>query len=226
MMPSESMSSPPELPRDSSFLRRLFIALKTLNVLKDEAANPGKARLLHIAMDDRTYESLARKLRATNDEIFILKPTVPGMTLEQLATFPEGSLGHVFSGYFQKNGIFPFTYEFPLQSDADFLYKRYRETHDVHHMITGYGIDDFGEIELQAFYIANLGLRHAILIVCAGVPYLIFQQRSITKVVRRLLAAYRHGKNAPNVLGLPYESMWSQPLTELAARYCPRLTQS
>ncbi|MFO0600193.1 MAG: Coq4 family protein [Myxococcaceae bacterium] len=222
MSPTQSMSLPPELPRESSFLRRLFISLKTLNVLKDEAANPGKAWLLHTAMDDRTYESLARQLRPAHEALFNAKPTVPGMSLEQLSTYPEGSLGRVFSGYFQKNGIFPFTYEFPLQSDADFLYKRYRETHDVHHMLTGYGIDDFGEIEIQAFYIANLGLRHAKLIVFAGVPYLMFKERSISKVIKRLRAAYEHGKRSQNVLGLPYEEMWNQPLAELSARYCPR----
>lgn len=145
----------------------------------------------------------------------------PELTLEVLATYPEGTLGKVFSGYFQKNNIFPFTYEYPVQSDADFLYKRYRETHDLHHMLTGYGIDDFGEIELQAFYIGNLGLRHARLIVLLGIPYLMVQQRSVTKVLRRLLAAYRRGKASRNVLTLPYEELWSVPVAELTARYCP-----
>lgn len=220
---TESMSLPSELPRESSFLRRLFISIQTLMVLKDEAANSRKAWLLHTAMDDVTYESLARELRTEHAQMFAERRTVPGpdLTLERLAEYPEGTLGKVFSGYFQRNGIFPFTYEFPLQSDADFLYKRYRETHDIHHMLTGYGIDDFGEIEIQAFYIANLGLRHARLIVFTGVPYLCVQQRSVTKVVRRLVAAYRHGKRSRNLLTLPYEQLWGVPLRELTARYCP-----
>jgi ubiquinone biosynthesis protein COQ4 len=222
---AETMTLPAPLSREDFFLKRLFISLKALAVLKDEAANPGLAWLLHVAMDQQRYEQLGRELRAagTNETMFAERRTVPApeLTLEVLATYPEGTLGKVFSGYFQKNNIFPFTYEYPVQSDADFLYKRYRETHDLHHMLTGYGIDDFGEIEIQAFYIGNLGLRHARLIVLLGIPYLMVQQRSVTKVLRRLLAAYRRGKASRNVLTLPYEELWSVPVAELTARYCP-----
>ncbi|MFT3713944.1 MAG: Coq4 family protein [Archangium sp.] len=217
---TETMTLPPELPREASFLRRLFISLKALSVLKDEAANPGLAWLLHTAMDDGTYEQLATTLKAELAGDFASRPTVPGdKTLEELATYPEGTLGQVFSGYFRKNGIFPFTHRFPVQSDADFLYKRYRETHDIHHMITGYAIDEFGEIEIQAFYIGNLGLRHARLIVTFGLPYLFIQQRSVRKVVRRLVAAWKRGKQSRNVLTLPYAEMWNVPISELSARY-------
>lgn len=220
---AETMTLPAPLSRENSFLKRLFISLKTLAVLKDEAANPGLAWLLHTAMDDRRYEALGRELRSSNETLFTERRTVPAaeLTLETLATYPEGTLAKVFAGYFQKNNIFPFTYEYPVQSDADVLYKRYRETHDIHHMLTGYGIDDFGEIEIQAFYIANLGLRHARLIVFFGVPYLFLQQRSFSKVINRLVAAYKRGKKAKNMLTLPYEAMWNVPMAELTAKYCP-----
>ncbi len=218
---AESMTLPEELPRATSFLQRLFVSFKTLLVLKNEAANPRLAWLLHTAMDDGRYEALGRELNATNAELFSAPRTVPEPTLERLAAYPEGTLARVFSGYFQANRIFPFTHEYPVQSRADVLYKRYRETHDIHHMLTGYAIDEFGEVEIQAFYIGNLGLRHARLIVTFGLPYLCFQQRSIGKVVRRLVAAYRRGKKSRNVLTLPYEEMWSVPVAELTARYCP-----
>lgn len=220
---AETMTLPSELSRENSWLKRLFISLKALAVLKDEAANPRLAWLLHTAMDDRRYEELGRELHHSNEKMFAERRTVPGpeLTLEKLATYPEGTLGKVFSGYFQQKNISPFTYEYPVQSDADVLYKRYRETHDIHHMITGYAIDDFGEIEIQAFYIGNLGLRHARLIVTFGVPYLFLQQRSVGKVIRRLMAAYRRGQRSRNLLTLPYEELWSTPLVELTARYCP-----
>lgn len=216
------MTLPSELSRENSFLTRLFISLKALSVLKDEAANPRLAWVLHTAMDDRRYEALGRELRQSEAKLGEYRTVpAPELTLEKLATYPEGSLGKIFSGYFQANKIFPFTYEYPVQSDADVLYKRYRETHDIHHMLTGYGIDDFGEIEIQAFYIGNLGLRHARLIVAFGVPYLFLQQRSVSKVIKRLVAAYRRGKRSRNMLDLPYEELWGMPLSELTARYCP-----
>lgn len=219
----ETMTLPSPLKRNDGSLKRLITALQCLSVLKDEAANPELAWKLHVAMDDRRYEELGRELQSSNPELFEARRTVPApeLTLEKLAEYPEGTLAKVFSGYFQKNCIFPFTYEYPVQSNADVLYKRYRETHDIHHMMTGYGIDDFGEIEIQAFYISNLGLRHARLIVFFGVPYLIWQQRSFSKVISRLVAAYKRGKKAKNMLTLPYEALWGVPLSELTAKYCP-----
>ncbi|MGV3619294.1 MAG: Coq4 family protein [Archangium sp.] len=220
---AETMTLPAPLKRNDWSISRLITALKCLSVLKDEAANPELAWKLHVAMDDRRYEALGVELAKSNPKLFEERRTVPTpeLTLEKLAEYPEGTLAKVFSGYFQKNGIFPFTYEYPVQSNADVLYKRYRETHDIHHMLTGYGIDDFGEIEIQAFYIANLGLRHARLIVFFGVPYLIVQQRSFSKVINRLVAAYRRGKKARNMLTLPYEDMWGVPVKELTETYCP-----
>ena len=83
---SEVMSLPPELPRESSFLRRLFLSFKTLLFLKDNAANPEKAWLLHTAMDDRTYESLASELKQNDPAMFTERLTVPApeLTLEKL----------------------------------------------------------------------------------------------------------------------------------------------
>ena len=131
----------------------------------------------------------------------------------------------MFSSDFQKNNIFRFTYEYPVQSDADVFSMRYRETHDIHHMMTGYAIDAFGEIEIQAFSIGNLGLRHARLFVAVGLPWLCLQQRSVSQVISRLRAAYRRGKASRNLLSLPSEELWSTPVSELAARYCPASPQ-
>lgn len=218
-----AMTLPPELPRDASQLQRFWLALKALSRLGNDAAHPGLAWLLHTALDDRTYEALAERLSAALASDFAGRPTVPDRSLEELSACPEGTLGAVYAAYFQKNGILPFTHHFPVQSNADFLYKRYRETHDIHHMLTGYGIDPFGEIEVQAFYVGNLGLRHAQLILALGVPYLMLRERSVVPVFRRLQAAWRRGKGSTNVLTLPYAAMWNVPLAELTKRYCPEL---
>lgn len=87
------------------------------------------------------------------------------------------------------------------------------------------GIDEIGEIELQAFYIGNLGLRHAALIVALSFPWVLLKSgaspRAFRDLMRRLKAAHRRGKETQNILLLPYEKLWSEPLAELAARICP-----
>jgi ubiquinone biosynthesis protein COQ4 len=220
-------SSPPTVPPNASMFTRLWIALDALRILKDDAANPYYARLLHISLDDSTYERLGREFRERPDWRRLLdeRPTIPGdVDLETLARMPAGTLGHEFAHYFRANGIQPFTYEYPVESDGDYLYKNYRETHDIHHLITRYGIDPTGEIELQAFYVGNLGLRHAALIVLLSLPFVLTQRgpkiRTLREHFRRLRAAYRRGKHSRNLLSVNYGELWATPVSELAERLC------
>ena len=217
---------PQDLPPDASWFARIRTGLHALWVLKDENADPYYARIFHLSFDRDTYAQLADRLRRTGEGRRLLdeRRTIPGanVDLDTLASLPEGTLGHRYARHFAENSIEPFTFEFPLRDDADFLNKRYRETHDIHHLITGYGIDPIGEIELQAYYAGNLGFRHAALIMVVSLP-VGFKHGGLAGVrdyVRRMRAAYRRGKSSRPVLEVPFDELWALPVAEIAERYC------
>lgn len=222
-------SIPLPLPPDTSFLTRWRLGLHALFILKDENASPEYARQLHLSLDDRTYAQLAERMWKTPEGRRLLeeRPTVPGeIGFEGLSQMEEGTLGRTFADTYKLNGIEPFTYEYPVGSDGEYLYKRYRETHDIHHLITGYGIDALGEVELQAFYAGNLGLRHAWVIALVSYPGAIFRTKGLGQVslaehTRRLRAAYQRGKQSPNLLALDFEASWDRPISEFAAQLAP-----
>lgn len=217
------------LPPGTSFFTRWRLGIQALIVLKDENASPEWARQLHLSLDDRTYAQIAERLRETPEGRRLLeeRPTVPGaLGFDALARLPEGTLGRTFADTYKVNDIQPFTYEYPVGSDGEYLYKRYRETHDIHHLITGYGIDSLGEVEIQAFYLGNLGLRHAGLISVVSYPGALLRTKGLGEIsliehFRRLRAAYYRGKRSPNVLALDFESFWERPISELAAQLAP-----
>lgn len=215
-----------ELHDDASLLERARVALKSLWILKDENEDPFYARLLHLSMDRSTYERLAVRLRETDEGRRLLdeRRTVPGdLGLDELEKLPEGTLGHAWARYYRDQGIHPFSFDFEVADDADYLTKRYRETHDIHHVVTGYGIDPLGEIELQAFYYGNLGFRHAALIVSTW-TFAQFGYIGLTQVpdsFRRLLRAYRRGKAAPPILGVHFDEMWERRVSAITAEVCP-----
>ncbi|MEZ4380989.1 MAG: Coq4 family protein [Nannocystaceae bacterium] len=210
----------------TSLVDRVRVGLRALWRLKDDQGNPEEARLLHLSFDSDTYARLADELRRTaaGRELLAQRRTIPGegYDLEALARLPEGTLGHEFARYFAKNGIEPFTYDYPLRSDGEFLYKRYRETHDVHHIITGYGIDERGEVELQAFYLGNLGLRHAGLIAATAIPVWLKTSglRGAWDIIRRIRVAYRRGQRSHDLLSLDVDALWAEPVATIAARTC------
>ncbi len=99
-----------------------------------------------------------------------VRPSLQGKTLDlgALDLLPEGTLGHEFARYFRDNKISPFETTLEIKSDIDFISKRYRETHDLLHVLTGYATDVMGEMELQAYALGNLGIRTAMLILLVG----------------------------------------------------------
>src|SRR5690606_3236966 len=98
------------------------------------------------------------------------RPSLQGeeVDLQSLSALPEETLGHQFARYFKDNGITPVHTENPIEDDLDYISKRYRETHDLYHVITGYQTDPHGEMELQAFVMGNIGIRTPLMIIPMG----------------------------------------------------------
>jgi ubiquinone biosynthesis protein COQ4 len=215
----------PTLPADASVFTRLRTAVHALNVLKDDPTNTFYGPLLNACLDSETYAEFARDWRGSDAQALLdERPTLQGseLDLDALARLPPGTLGHEFVGYFRRNGIEPFVSEFPVESDVDYLSKRYRETHDLFHVITGYGTDELGEMELQAFVFGNLGLRQAAFIILLSLPHHLRTMglREMPDYFRRLRAAYRRGRRSREMLSVRYENLWEQPVAALAESLC------
>jgi len=62
---------------------------------------------------------------------------------DKLASYPEGSLGHALSAYYEKNG-------FPVPGRRHSL-PAFAVVHDLCHVLSGYGVDGQGEVEVVSF---------------------------------------------------------------------------
>lgn len=91
------------------------------------------------------------------------------------------------------------------------------------HVLTGYGTDVVGEMELQAYALGNLGIRTAVLILLFGTSeYLKVSQPGVgrSEYLRRVWAAYRRGRASQQFLGVWFEDHWETPVAMLRARLC------
>lgn len=214
------------LPANASIITRIRTSLHALKVLSDDPANTYYGPLINVCLDSETYAKLARTWRTTAEGRRMLdeRPTLQGreLDLEALARMPEGTLGHEFMRYFRNNGIEPFVTAFPIDTDVDYLSKRYRETHDLFHVLTGYGTDDTGEMELQAFVLGNLGVRQAILILAHSLPgrLKLGGLEGVRAYLGKLYAAYRRGRRSRELLSVRYEKLWDQPVSVLSELLC------
>lgn len=216
------------LPDNASLFTRLRVALKALKVLRGDEGNPVAGQLVNDCLDRNVYASLVQQLRRSGEGRRMLseRPSLQSKDLDLVALerLPEGTLGHEFARYFRDNKLSPFETTIELKTDIDFIAKRYRETHDLLHVLTGYGTDVVGEIELQAYALGNLGIRTAALILLVGTLGQLKGQRAgadLSAYVRRVWAAYRRGRASRQFLGFWFEHHWETPVATLRTRLCP-----
>lgn len=216
--PTARMEAGLYLPENASFLTRLVVAVRALNVLKDVADDPIAAPLLNACLDTRVYDELSRKMWQTDDgrEMLTRRPSLQGASidLKLLAQLPDGTLGRETARFFERNNLYPFESPYEVRNDVDYLSKRYRETHDIAHLLTGYGVDVMGELELQAFMVGNLGIRTGVLILFFAVTTGV-NQEPWGSFVRKLWAAYRRGQQSEQLIRLRYEQWWEKSVEDV-----------
>ena len=90
--------------------------------------------------------------------------------LDALEQLPAGQLGALLCLTTQISGITPDTLidPAPITSDQEFIVHRLKETHDIVHVLTGFGVDGVGEIGLQAFNLAQNRSPLAVLLIFGG----------------------------------------------------------
>ena len=85
---------------------------------------------------------------------------MPPYDAEAMRALPRGSLGHtyirVLDGYGYDINFFPEEAFFnDLRTDADYINFRVLQTHDLHHIITGFSLDNFGEFGVVSLSVSQ-----------------------------------------------------------------------
>ena len=215
------------LPDNASLFTRLRVASQCLKGLKNDPTNPTYGQTFNQSLNGNVYAALAQRFQRSEQGRRLLskRPSLQArdLDLNALERLPEGTLGHEFARYYRDNKISPFETTLELKNDVDFLSKRYRETHDLLHVLTGYATDVMGEMELQAYVLGNLGLRTTMFVLLNGtLGQLKTPQSGVerSEYLRRVWAAYRRGRASPLFLDFWFEEQWETPVATLRARLC------
>jgi ubiquinone biosynthesis protein COQ4 len=215
----QSASQYPSLPANASLFTRLRVGLVSIRVLMRNPAEPVYGMLFQDALDGGKLTDMARGFAHVPAGRHLLdqRPELcrGHVDFEGLAKLPSGTLGREFARFYEGNpGVEPIFTLSREMSEGQYLGKRMRESHDLHHLLTGYGTDMMGEMELQAFQFGNLGTPTSLFAVLAGWSN---EQVTVPKreYVRRIRAAYQRGKRSPEMASVLWEDHWATPLEQL-----------
>ncbi len=142
-----------------------------------------------------------------------------------LAAMPEGSLGRTYHDFMSVENLTAdglveasMTGKARAMSEEERIFgARSRDSHDLQHVVTGYGRDGLGEICLLAFGYAKNRNRGIGLIALAGM-FRAARMLPDQPIKKAVYEAYRHGKQAQWMQAQDWETMLPLPLEEVRRR--------
>jgi ubiquinone biosynthesis protein Coq4 len=135
--------------------------------------------------------------------------------LDALLNCPPGSLGHEFATHMKTAGLNPDFYRTVIVKDnASYIALRLRQTHDIHHIVTGFGTDIPDEIGLQAFQLAQTRSPLGIALIASSFANNISSTPVLTQIIDCIHHGWHMGINAKPFLAQKWEQNWDKPLTE------------
>ena len=136
--------------------------------------------------------------------------------LRALELLSPGTLGWVFATHCSSREIDPNLVSVPANNDAEFVMAHLFESHDLWHVVTGWGNDELGEVGLGGFYLAQLGLPLiALMLVLILINTITKRPTTLRARMDALVAGYQMGRSARPLFGLRWNEMWTKPITEI-----------
>lgn len=141
--------------------RQTFLELMDMAMGSGEDVQEAFA-LAHRLRDSAPMEHCLKLLRRDPASAALLKArqAQPSYSIEALRQLPAGSLGSTFASVMDTIGydinFYPkASYFNNLETDADMVNYRVFATHDLHHILTGFSLDGYGELGVISVSVAQ-----------------------------------------------------------------------
>ncbi len=146
----------------------------------------------------------------------------------ELRKTPPGSLAHVYCDFMEREGLtaqglvdeFDQFAEGKPRFDDQFIWylNRMRDTHDLLHILTGYGRDALGEQCVLAFTYSQQPSPAHLFLGYAGGLEIKKRIKSSAPVLRAVREGQRLGKACPRIAEMPIRELLAMPLDEVRAK--------
>ena len=145
-----------------------------------------------------------------------------------LKAMPKGTVGRTYVDFMEREGLTAHGLvnesleqrEHHTQYDDDLLWyvNRLRDTHDMYHILTGYGRDALGEASLLGFTHGQHGGMGISFIAYMGGRQIAKEAPRGARVKKSLAEGRRNGKSAKRIIELDIEAILDKPLADVRAQ--------
>jgi ubiquinone biosynthesis protein Coq4 len=143
----------------------------------------------------------------------------PAANLQRLRRLPDGTLGHEFAAFMEQQGLSVVFYPvIPVTDELSWLEMRFRQQHDLLHVVLGFPTSIPGELGVQAFQVAQTNTPVASALIGAGLLHCAFLKPWLLHAcLSEVTRGFTLGKSMRPVLGYRFEDMWDRSLEEVRA---------
>jgi ubiquinone biosynthesis protein COQ4 len=178
----------------------------------------------NIAESERRQSRIPDPFRsnAALEELWQSGFCAPQYDIEALAKLPADTLGGAYGRHMLSNNLRADFYDHvPARHRMHYLRLRIRQTHDIWHVLTGFGTDEFDEVGLQAFYSGQFPNSTGAIIAVAAFLKSILRGRfdELGKHMESFAEGYCAGKRSGSLIAVKWEELWNEKLDTLRARY-------
>jgi len=141
--------------------------------------------------------------------------------LPSLRQYPLGSLGRRLHQHCLAFGIDPATFpKRPMDTPVAYAMAHVENTHDVWHVVAGFGSDTVGELGLQAFAMAQFpNLLGSFILGLAHLHGFKNERQDYSFMMDEMCRGWLLGKRARSLIGVRWEELWGTPLAEVQAMF-------
>ena len=136
--------------------------------------------------------------------------------LIELKKLSNDTLGYLYAEHMIRNQLKPLQSS-SAESDYQFLNSHLTETHDIWHVVTGSKTDIFGEIQLEAFYAAQLEISRFWLALLAKnlLKAVAYDIENSTQYMEALTRGWSMGRKAKPLFGVNWNNLWTTSIQEV-----------
>lgn len=180
------------------------------------------ADLVDNLLDSPQMGDCVRRFRAVPGGAALMDGRYPPLQpdLDRLIQLPAGSLGHTYASLIRRLNYDPeFFRPRPVDTEAQWLTQRIATTHDIHHVVSGFGTVPEGEAGVLAITACQLGFPAYVLLTSAAqLASFRFQLERYAPLSGAVAHGMAIGRQAQCLAAVPWEEGWELPVAEWRQR--------
>lgn len=203
-------------------LKKLIFAYRFLRIvqLPYGSFNAG-GNLSDAAMDSESLNQIVQFLSRTERGRLALaqKQLLGKVDLQELIQLPVNTLGYIYADHMLRNNLTPPQVRAHTPDTYRFLFNYVMETHDIWHVVTGSNTDKAGEIQVEAFSLAQFyPARFWIVLLAKNFLKTAIEDMDLcSQHMEAVVRGWIMGQQAQSLFGVPWQTLWDKPLDEIRA---------